>query len=761
MSQPGAETRTTLVDSRYSKRAKDLIALNTEIESLSHSSFELNIPKIAVIGDQSSGKSSLVEAISKITVPRDGGTCTRCPMECTMTTEASWSCNLYLRKEFDSSGKELPSDRVEKVRFGHTITDPKELDLWIRRAQAAILSPHRDHSEFYDMNSETIKTLLKDDPKTLSFSRNIVGVEVKSPDSVPLTFVDLPGIIHHDSKEENVGLVRNLVKSSIAGRKTSNTVILLVLSMTGDMEVQYVNALAKECDPDRLRTVGVLTKPDLVGSGNTGDQERCKRLLEGKQDRLVHGYYCVRLPDDRQRKLGTEAFEREVKDYFDTVKPWSEVTARERFGVENLVNYLSKLLADLIESNLPNLQKQVRSLLEQYQAELAALPPPPEGLPVTRMRRLLDQFSRAIHAVVMGESHRQEYAQKNREIYARFKEDIWKTGIEFISYNTEPPSHYIQRTNLHNHDEVFGGNSVPQWEKRRGSFPKFQQRKDLTDVRTVINQSIGWELPGHVPFQATVKLVRMSTDKWDEPTDKCFESIFDNTRKVFDTLIRELFQNHDELQKRVMTSTRKEYEACKQRAKPLLQQALKEEQCDPLYTQNHHYYSSQKKMWKERYTAVCNWRDYEPRECISGQRPESDKYENELELMASVHAYWKVAFKRFIDDIPRVIEHRLNQALDERLLDRLSDEISLDEAETLMAENQQIRETRRRLQDLIRRLQDLEQLVGPYTGGDVDIDESDRSESGTDSDVPTSPRSVVSMAASLDLGPQGQFIEEM
>ncbi|KAG7087247.1 hypothetical protein E1B28_013228 [Marasmius oreades] len=93
--------------------------------------------------------------------------------------------------------------------------------------------------------------------------------------------------------------------------------------------------------------------------------------------------------------------------------------------------------------------------------------------------------------------------------------------------------------------------------------------------------------------------------------------------------------------------------------------------------------------------------------------------------MASVHAYWKVAFKRFIDDVPRLIEHQLNQALDENLLERLSDGISLDEAEILMAENPEIAENRTRLQEVVCRLQELEQLVGPYMGGDEQVEISD------------------------------------
>src|SRR5271163_188860 len=76
--------------------------LNEIVEALRDCGTEevIKLPKIAVIGNQSAGKSSLIEAISQIKLPRASGTCTRCPMEVVLTSatqQGGWHCKVSLR----------------------------------------------------------------------------------------------------------------------------------------------------------------------------------------------------------------------------------------------------------------------------------------------------------------------------------------------------------------------------------------------------------------------------------------------------------------------------------------------------------------------------------------------------------------------------------------------------------------------------------------------------------------------------------------
>ncbi|KAF8550164.1 hypothetical protein OG21DRAFT_451650 [Imleria badia] len=150
----------------------------------------MDLPSIVVIGGQSAGKSSLVEAVSGVNVPRDSGTCTRCPMECTMSSIATtWSCTIKLRFDYDSSGHS--THQQKEISFGEIITDRNDVDIWLRRAQAAILNPDLDPKSFYQRNIQDLRSLTS--PNSLKFSRNVVSIFIEDPTATDLSFVDLPG----------------------------------------------------------------------------------------------------------------------------------------------------------------------------------------------------------------------------------------------------------------------------------------------------------------------------------------------------------------------------------------------------------------------------------------------------------------------------------------------------------------------------------------------------------------------------------------
>ena len=87
-------------------RTSEAIALMNKLRECGAQS-DLDIPRIAFAGKQSAGKSSLVEALTGVQLPRSNGTCTRCPIEVTTTRTdgADWVCRIHLRLEFDDNTK--------------------------------------------------------------------------------------------------------------------------------------------------------------------------------------------------------------------------------------------------------------------------------------------------------------------------------------------------------------------------------------------------------------------------------------------------------------------------------------------------------------------------------------------------------------------------------------------------------------------------------------------------------------------------------
>ncbi|KIM50172.1 hypothetical protein SCLCIDRAFT_34583 [Scleroderma citrinum Foug A] len=202
--------------SRHRRAMLDLVnrLRNTGIQR------DIDLPMIAVIGNQSAGKSSLIESISGITLPRSSGTCTRCPTECKLThADAPWSCVVKLHFHTDVRGDAIPP-RIES--FGDAISDKDEVEERIRRAQRAILNPSTSPSMFLD--GATVED------NEVSFSRNYISLEISGQELEDLSFVDLPGLIAsvgQQGRVDDIELVRNLVISYI---ERDSCVILLTVA---------------------------------------------------------------------------------------------------------------------------------------------------------------------------------------------------------------------------------------------------------------------------------------------------------------------------------------------------------------------------------------------------------------------------------------------------------------------------------------------------------------------------------------------------
>ena len=119
----------------------------------------------------------------------------RCPMECHMKRESGpWSCQVSLRFRYDALGNEI--ETPTSVPFGPILINPTGVEPILRRAQAAILNPNEDPQKFLSISEKQLQDYKTDkafNNGTLKFSKNAVCIEIRDPDAVNLSFVDLPG----------------------------------------------------------------------------------------------------------------------------------------------------------------------------------------------------------------------------------------------------------------------------------------------------------------------------------------------------------------------------------------------------------------------------------------------------------------------------------------------------------------------------------------------------------------------------------------
>lgn len=113
-------------------------------------------------------------------------------MECHLHQQNQpWRCKVSLRRGSDSDG--LPITDIQEVQFGDIIHEAVDLEDRLRRAQKAILNPSIDYADFLLDEDRSDDVISLEDEQNLSFSSNVVCVDVWGPDVPDLTFIDLPG----------------------------------------------------------------------------------------------------------------------------------------------------------------------------------------------------------------------------------------------------------------------------------------------------------------------------------------------------------------------------------------------------------------------------------------------------------------------------------------------------------------------------------------------------------------------------------------
>lgn len=172
-------------------------------------------------------------------------------MECRLKyAKKPWRGQVKLRWERDVQGSKL--EKVREEKFGPVLSDEEELETMLKRAQLAILNPNISSKNFVHLDLSTVKpnTAPIGDAQQLSFSTNVVCVDIESELVTDLSFIDLPGewmycpdmlLVIYSSQpgiisnvsdgedESSIGLIKDMITSSIQG----NTLILLAISMRG------------------------------------------------------------------------------------------------------------------------------------------------------------------------------------------------------------------------------------------------------------------------------------------------------------------------------------------------------------------------------------------------------------------------------------------------------------------------------------------------------------------------------------------------
>jgi len=529
------------------------------------------------------------------------------------------------------------------------------------------------------------------DHNELSFSINCVSLQISGKDLTDLSFCDLPGLIASVSGGGNtndIELVKNLVTTYIS---KPSCLILLTVACETDFENQGAHHLAKQYDPEGKRTIGVLTKPDRIP---TGEEDRWMRLIRNDAEPLDNGWFSVRQPNSQALAKGiswAEAREQERQFFLNPNYPWStmEQSYRRQLGTQNLTERLSVILSDLIRRRLPELQEELQSLVKATRKSLNALPDPPSKDPVSEVIHLVATFTRELSRYIEGTPDPKGILQAIHPLQQEFRRSIRKSAPNFRPYPRVD-------------DEKTEFRSPAFLENEEDSAADLDTSKTIfiDEVMDRANQAKTRELPDNYPFAVTKIFITDVIDGWDQPSydllEKCLKVLTVSVNKI----VVEHFGKYPALYQRVTVVVNEVITKCYERTLQYIEWNLR---CEiGVFTLNEHYFQDYKTKFLTHYrgsrqkglkkSLIETLEDHCKSEAqlVNGvdQRPvtriltglnelgvqagvmdlpkmmESDPYEPALEIMASVRAYFQVAYKRFVDNVPMTIDQELLRGLD-------------------------------------------------------------------------------------------------
>ncbi|XP_028093059.1 dynamin-related protein 3A isoform X2 [Camellia sinensis] len=292
----------------------------------------IELPQVAVVGSQSSGKSSVLEAlVGRDFLPRGSDICTRRPLVLQL---------LQTKRKPDGSEEE----------YGEFL--------------------HLPSKRFYDFN-EIRREIQAETDREAGGNKGVsdkqIRLKIFSPNVLDITLVDLPGITKvpvGDQPSDIEARIRTMIMSYI---KLPSCLILAVTPANSDLANSDALQIAGNADPDGYRTIGIITKLDIMDRGTDA-----RNFLLGKVIPLRLGYVGV-----VNRSQEDIMLNRSIKDalvaeekFFRSRPVYSDLV--DRCGVPQLAKKLNQILVQHIKTILPGLKSRISAALVSVAKEHAS-----------------------------------------------------------------------------------------------------------------------------------------------------------------------------------------------------------------------------------------------------------------------------------------------------------------------------------------------------------------------------------------------------
>ncbi|XP_077335909.1 interferon-induced GTP-binding protein Mx2-like [Lithobates pipiens] len=551
-----------VLNQQYEFKIRPCIDLIDSLRSLGVEK-DLGLPAIAVIGDQSSGKSSVLEALSGVCLPRGSGIVTRCPLE--------------LRLKKSSKGSKWTGEikyRDQKVK----LKNPGKVEHEVRKAQDFIAGAGSGVSD------------------------ELITLEVISPNVPDLTLIDLPGItrVAIGNQQADTGhKIKQMISKYIKKQETIN---LVVVPSNVDIATTEALEMAKTVDPSGQRTLGILTKPDLV---DKGAEEEVVNIVRNLVYTLRKGYMIVKCRGQKEimDNVCLEDAIRNERDFFENHEHFGVLLNEGYATIPSLAEKLTIELVDHISRSLPTLENQIKEKRKEAIERLRMIG---TGVPESEMEKVTCLINKINH----------------------FGEELKKS--------------------VHGEDEVSKGNLklftsmrrlFNTWERSLKDSAELYAEDLRDDIKVYEEQHRGREMTGFVNFRTFENIAKKQIQTYEEPAIMKLNEVTELVQKYFDNIALRHFEQFPNLYRSAKGKLENICGDQQKEAESVIQNQFRME--DIIYCQDSLY---------GRYLKAA-------REFCFQKKPQGDMYLSIVEMSYHLQAYFKNTIARLASQIPLIIQH--------------------------------------------------------------------------------------------------------
>ena len=621
------------------KKLRKLINLIDQLRDCGVNEY-IKLPRICSLGTQSSGKSSVLESIVGLDfLPRGDGVVTRRPLElrlCHINSGQPWA--------------------IFEERKGVKFTD-------------------------FIKVRETIEALTDEVCKT---NKNIIDkpivLNVYSQTCPDLTLVDLPGVTRVPIGDQPKNIEQ--ITKDMARRYVEDplTIILCVIAANSDIATSDGLMLAKEIDVNGTRTLGVLTKLDIMDAGTDA-----KKVLMNEEIPLKLGYVGVknRSKQDLNNKISMAETQRKEREFFKSHPVYKNLPAGH-LGTEVLINKLTKIYFRIIRENLPRIVKAINDRVKTAEEELQSLGQPmptDDAGKMSMLWNMINEYCDVFRKVLQGKYNNKRVNFLEGEGGFKIK-ILYKKLLEEFTENYKATAGYTDE-NINYALTIHEGDSIP-------GFPS---------------------------VDAFIYLLRPQLEKLKDPIEECFQEVFQYLDFLSGKIMEKTFTRFPQAVND-MTDLVSNYLMEERDKTKYLIDSVVDMEINYLFTNDFDYLNNfttfiPKQKPNQGNTGGSNDGKGGTNNIDNKPQPPIDAKNIFInEIRNRIEAYFKLIVRNLRDSIPKIMGNYLVKEIEENMQLKLYNKLyNARELTDLLSEPESVAERRKELNDMIKVMRNAQKIL--------------------------------------------------